>query len=315
MRYFIPKICGLFILSVAIMTAIASWPPEDFPAGDTIHIPKNISLSRVSTILYQKNVILSPFLFKAIAIVFHDRGRMSAGDYLFKEPANVWTVASRLASGDQGLSRIRITIPEGSTARDITWILLKNIPGFNAPYFAKISASSEGYLFPDTYFFYPNSTPEEIMKSLRETFTDHLDDFSSSIKLSGRKFEDIITMASIVEKEAANTTDRAIIAGILWKRLDMGMPLQVDVPLVYITSNTSGYVSLDDTKIDSPYNTYKYAGLPRGPISNPGLDSLKAVLNPTKTNYLYYLSDKSGKMHYAVDHEGHVVNREKYLNK
>ncbi|MDP3962583.1 MAG: endolytic transglycosylase MltG [bacterium] len=314
-KYFLIKIFGLFLLVLAIMVSIASRPPKNFPSGEVVHIPKNISLTRVSSILYAENVISSSFLFKSIVTIFYGQRGVSAGDYLFEYPSSVWTIASRMAKGDHGLPRIKVMIPEGSTVRDIAWILLKNIPDFNAPYFVKIAADAEGYLFPDTYFFYPNSTPDEIADSLRNAFRDKISAFSSGISLSGRKPEDIITMASIVEREAANSADRAIIAGILWKRLDIGMPLQVDVPLVYITANTTGYVSLNDTKIDSPYNTYKYAGLPIGPISNPGLDSLKAVLNPVKTSYLYYLSDKGGKMHYAVDHAGHVLNREKYLNK
>lgn len=294
MRFFWLKLGGTFFLALFVMVFFASRPPEDFPVGQAVHIPKNTSLSDVSNLIWFKHAITSPFLFESIIFALYGQRKISAGDYLFKEPSNIWTVANRMAKGEQGLTKIKITIPEGSTSKDIAWILLKNIPDFDAPYFAKITANSEGYLFPDTYFFYQNSSPEEIMDSLKGSFKNKINSFSSSISLSGRKLEDIITMASIVEREAANSTDRAIIAGILWKRLDKGMPLQVDVAL----------------------DTYEYKGLPRGgPIANPGINSLKAVLNPTQTKYFYYLSDKNGIMHYAVDHDGHVANRRKYLNK
>ena len=315
MRFFWIKLGGGFFLILFIMVFFASKPPQDFPSGQTVHIPKNISLSEISNLIWSKHVIASPFLFESIIFALYGQRNVVAGDYLFSKPANVWAIASRMARGEQGLPRIKITIPEGSTVRDIAWILLKNIPGFDAPYFTKVAEKSEGYLFPDTYFFYQNSTPDEILDSLKKEFKNKIKGFSSSISLSGRKMEDIVTMASIIEKEAVNSIDRAIIAGILWKRLDTGMPLQVDPPLAYITSNTTGYISIKDTQIDSPYNTYKYKGLPKGPISNPGLDSLKAVLNPTPTKYFYYLSDKDGIMHYAIDHKGHVANRGKYLNK
>ncbi len=294
MRFFWLKLGGTFFLALFVMLFFASLPPKNFPAGQTVHISKNTPLSEVSNLIWSKHAITSPFLFKYIIFVLYGQRNVVAGDYLFSRPTYVWVVANRMVKGEQGLPKIKITIPEGSTSKDIAWILLKNIPDFDAPYFAKITANSEGYLFPDTYFFYQNSSPEEIVDSLKGSFKNKINSFFSSINLSGRKLEDIITMASIVEREAANSKDRAIIAGILWKRLDIGMPLQVDVAL----------------------DTYDYKGLPRGgPIANPGIDSLKAVLNPTPTKYFYYLSDKDGVMHYAVDHKGHIANRVKYLNK
>ena len=128
------------------------------------------------------------------------------------------------------------------------------------------------------------------------------------------KLGDIIIMASILEAEARTTESRKIIAGILWKRLKLGMPLQVDSTFSYINGKNTYELTLDDLQIDSPYNTYKYASLPPGPIGNPGVDAINSALNPTVTKYLYFLSSKSGKMYYATTFEQHIKNKELYLN-
>jgi len=121
-------------------------------------------------------------------------------------------------------------------------------------------------------------------------------------------------MASILEGEALTTSDRKLVAGVLWRRLEIGMPLQVDATFSYVNGKTTFELTLDDLKIDSPYNTYKYKGLPPTPINNPGLNSINAALYPTKTKYLYFLSGNDGKMHYARTFEEHKRNRQLYLN-
>jgi UPF0755 protein len=310
--YFLVQLGALFVLLFIIMVSAAAFVPQRFPVGTTVHIPKNSGISKIADLLAEKHVIASPFLFKITAVLLHDRN-IAAGDYFFDKQENLWTVTRRLANGEQGLTPIKATIPEGSTIQDIAWILLKRIPNFDAPYFIKIAAPYEGYLFPDTYQFYINSTPEEIIKTMQDNFTKKFQNITLDVALARRKPADIVTMASILEREARTLNDRATIAGILWKRLDEGMPLQVDATLVYITGD--GSVSLDDTKLDSPYNTYKNKGLPLTAISNPGLDSLRAAAQPIKTPYYYYLSDSKGVIHYATTFEGHQINREKYLRK
>ena len=121
-------------------------------------------------------------------------------------------------------------------------------------------------------------------------------------------------MASLLEKEARTTESRRIIAGILWKRLEIGMLLQVDAVFGYIINKGSLQLTLEDLSIDSPYNTYRYKGLPIGPIANPGLDSLQAATMPILTDYLFYLSDKEGTMHYSETFEEHKRKKRLYLN-
>jgi UPF0755 protein len=120
-------------------------------------------------------------------------------------------------------------------------------------------------------------------------------------------------MASILEEEANNTEDRRIISGILWKRIEKGMALQVDAPFYYLFGKGSSQLTLSDLATTSPYNTYVNKGLPSAPISNPGLDAIKAAINPKSTPYYFYLADRKGITHYATDHDGHVANRNNYL--
>ena len=126
--------------------------------------------------------------------------------------------------------------------------------------------------------------------------------------------DDIVTMASIVEKEATSTVDRQIIAGILWKRLADSYPLQVDAPFYYLLGKDSAHLTVVDLALDSSYNLYTHKGLTPTPIDNPGLDALSASINPTTTKYWYYLSDKKGNMHYAITYDEHLLNKEKYVN-
>jgi UPF0755 protein len=147
---------------------------------------------------------------------------------------------------------------------------------------------------------------------MRANFDKKVNPLKDEIAKSGRTLKDIITMSSIVEEEAVGLEDKRMVAGVLWKRLDKGMLLQVDPPFYYITGKTS-WVTYDDLKIDSPYNTYKYKGLPRGPISNPGIESIKATISPIKSDYYFYLTGRDGKMRYAITYDGHLANKNKYL--
>lgn len=302
------------ILAFAFVIAIigVSLPPSGFPKNAEIHVAKNETVSEIAGDLAKKRIIVSENLFKAIVVFFHGRKGVYAGDYLFTEPQNTWKVALRMIKGDQGLPKIKVTIPEGATASDIGLILLKNIPNFSASVFNHLARPYEGYLFPDTYFFYKNTTPEEALSKMKDTFDKEIISLGKDFLGSNRSKEDVIIMASILEREASSTADRKMIAGILWKRLDNNMLLQVDTPLIYVTEN-DGYVSIKDTQIDSPYNTYKNKGLPKGPISNPGEDAILAALHPTESEYWYYLSDKNGVTHYSVNYDGHIDKKDKYL--
>jgi UPF0755 protein len=181
------------------------------------------------------------------------------------------------------------------------------------------SAGLEGYLFPDTYFLPSSSTTDQDISDL--VITKALDNFSQKItpqmqqqaSSSGMSLYQIITLASIIEKESgSDQTERQTIAGIFYNRLKAGMPLESDATISYITGNPT--FSAADKQINSPYNTYLNAGLPYGPICNPSLGSIMAALNPISSNYFYFLTiPNSGQAVYAQTYQEHLANQQKYL--
>ena len=184
---------------------------------------------------------------------------------------------------------------------------------FDIEKFIKLARPDEGYLFPDTYRLLPMVSPEELITAMRENFDKKILVADKEVRAFGRPLADVIKMASYLEEEVRLTQTRRLVAGILWKRLDIGMPLQIDSTFQYVGNGNTYQLTLDDLTIDSPYNTYKYKGLTPTPISNPGLDSILAAVTPIESRYFYFLTDKDGRMHYAVTHDEHVANKERYL--
>ncbi len=303
----------IFAAIVLVGFIFAMLPPGDYPVNTTLTIKKNTGLTAAAEHLAEKGVIRSKFLYKGFSVLFGGVNPLKAGSYYLGERQSALVVAYRTSRGIQGLSKIKVTIPEGSSSHEIAWLILKNIPEFDAPGFLAEAKKYEGYLFPDTYFFYPNVKPDEVIDTLRNTFEDRIKDLESRMRVFGRSKDDIIKMASIVEKEALTREDRKIVAGILWRRMETGMALQVDFPFYYFYGKTSAQLSLDDLRADSPYNTYTNKGLPPTPVSNPGLKAIEDTMTPSELPYLFYLSDNDGKMHYATTHNGHVENKEMYL--
>lgn len=306
----------IIVCAVAIflgLFGVVSRAPEDFPQkAFTVSFPKNSSLNSLTEDLLEKRVIRSPFLFKVAVVLMGGQSGAQAGDYLFYKPQMVWTVASRVVRGAQDQPTITVTIPEGTNVYDTAFILMKRLNDFNAPRFVSLALRHEGYLFPDTYYFLANVRPEEVIKTMRARFDEEIVEAREEIESFGKPLSDVINMASIVEKEAYADESRRIIAGILWKRLKDGMALQVDAPFYYITGKPGNFSSAD-LKIKSPYNTYLNKGLPKGPISNPGLATIIDTITPLETPYWFYLTDKNGVMRYAKTYEEHLSNINKYL--
>lgn len=304
----------LFILCVVLIAlAFKTQAPANFPTSNySFHIEKGSSLSDISENLMKVGIIKSPFFLKATTKILSWNNGVLAGDYIFNEKENVFQVSQRLVSGEQNQLRIKVTIPEGTNVADMAFIFLKAFPKFNTQKFVALAKKEEGYLYPDTYNFFANTKPEEIIKTMRDNFDKKMKTIQKEIIASKRSLKDIVIMASIVEKEASGMEERKMIAGVLWKRIDEGMLLQVDPPFYFITGKTSG-VTYKDLEVDSPYNTYKNKGLPIGPIANPSIDAIIATINPIKSEHYFYLTGKDGKMYYAVTYEGHLVNKNKYM--
>jgi len=306
------------VAAIALVLLIVGYhslfsPPADFPSGSVIAIAKGIPATDVAKELAGMRIIAHSSLLEIILRVSGTSGSVHAGAYRFETPQNLFTVAYRLVTGSYGLPPIRITFVEGATVREEAAQIADAFPTISAEDFLKAGKQYEGYLFPDTYFFPPSADVASIVKTMRVNFDAKIIQLKNEISVSGRSLSDIVVMASLVEKEVRTSANKRIVAGILWKRIGLGMPLQVDAVFGYIFNRDTYSPSFEDLKIDSPYNTYTHTGLPPGPIDNPGLDSIDAALHPTKTNYLYYLTDKSGVIHYAATFAEHQSNHRKYL--
>lgn len=312
-KKFVLLIIGIVVLGLLVLGSYSLFfsAPKDFPAGSTVSVTSGSGLLQLSRSLEEEGVIRSSFWFRIVAIFFKGERGLQAGDYALNVPENVFKVARRVISGDYQIKRVKMTIPEGFTVKKISSLFNEEFTSFDKNLFE--SVAQEGYLFPDTYFINVNATATSTIRLLRDNFIRKIFYLMPEIEESGRSLEDIIIMASILEGEAKTLEDRKIVSGILWKRLELGMPLQVDASFVYINGKTTKDLTLDDLKIDSPYNTYLYKGLPPTPISNPGLESISAAIHPTETKYLYFLTGTDGKMYYASTHDEHVRNKQKFL--
>lgn len=304
---------AVFGITFAVLLILVSFisSPGKYPLGSSVIIPKGFTVDQAGELLKKKNLVRSVGAFSVLTRVFNPERGVLAGTYSFPKKENVIVIAYRLTHGRTGLPPIKVTIPEGATAREMAVILKSSLGDFDALAFEEKAKKYEGYLFPETYFFFPGVSPDSVIEAMRSTFDEAIEPLQSEINASGRSLSDIVIMASLLEKEARQTETRRTVAGILWKRLDDDFPLQVDAVFGYILATSTFSPTFDQLEINSPYNTYKNLGLPPGPIANPGLDSIKAALTPIETPYWYYLTGSDGQMHYARTFEEHVANRSK----
>ncbi|MFA6459473.1 MAG: endolytic transglycosylase MltG [Candidatus Paceibacterota bacterium] len=304
---------AFFVIIVAFAVRISS-APENFPKNEVVRIEEGSSLNDVAGILEEKSIIRSAFVYKTLVTFQGGSKKILAGDYLFENAESAWKIASRTVNGEQGIPQVKITIPEGMASYDIARLIEKKLPYFDSVEFLRLAKKEEGRLFPDTYYFFETVTPAEAVTMMTENFERKTKSLSIRVNLFGRPFEDVLKMASIIEREANGSKDRRIIAGVLWKRIDNDHPLQVDQPFFYTLGKASSNLTMDDLRSDSPYNLYTHKGLPPTPTGNPGLGAIVDTMNPTDTDYWFYLSDKKGNMHYAVTHDGHLENKDKYID-
>ncbi len=299
------------IVSISFYIFIKT-PPSDFPLNTVVTIEDGESLQNITNQLYQEKIIKFPLIFRSAVILLGGERKVIAGDYLLDKTEGPLDIAYRLIKGQFHLDILRITIPEGWNVYEIADHLEKNLKNFDKETFILLSKDLEGYLFPDTYFIADTARPKTVINMMRANFEEQIKSVTG-LATSTRSLHEIITMASILEGEANTTESRKIVSGILWKRILVKMPLQVDATFKYINGKGSFQLTYDDLKIDNPYNTYVYKGLPPGPIGNPGLDAINAALYPKTTRYLYFLTGKDGKMYYGRTFEEHKRNKALYL--
>ena len=294
-------------------------PPKDFPVKQFVALPEGVSVREAANILKDERVIKSPLVFESwyrlLSYFFNQDKLVIQGDYFFIERVPVWQVIYHVSTGNYGIDHIKVTIPEGLTLRQTANVLERNIPNFNRGRFLLLSKNQEGYLFPDTYFFSPGVSERSIIREMRANFDSKIAPLEEDIKESDYSLHEIVTMAAILEKEGITSESRKIISGILWKRLEVGMKLQVDAVFPFIFGKNTFDLTRADLRFDSPYNTYLYEGLPPGPIAAPSLDSIEAALYPEPNDYWFYLSDYNSEMHYARTYDEHLRFRRQYLGK
>lgn len=295
---------------LAVIWTCTAYPPFDFGAPRVIKIKPGATLSSEARELKAAHAIRSETVFKLVAVTLGGERGLIAGSYYFPAPQNVFIIASRMVSGAYDLNPVKVTLPEGATVTEMGELLREKLAYFDSAKFLELAKGKEGYLFPDTYYFLPTEEPEVVIAALQQNFYKKVAPLRDDIAASGHSLHDIVTMASLLEEEARTDESRKMISGILWKRISIGMRLQVDAVFPYILGKNTFEVTKADLQTNSPYNTYLYPGLPLGPISNPGVSALDAAVHPTKSSYLYYLSDKSGGMHYSKTYAQHL----RYVN-
>lgn len=283
-------------------------PPHNFPTGEDILIPEGTSQKEISRILEEKNVVTSGLFLRFLLKYQQADMFVQAGIYNFPEALESRTIAGALTTGDYKKPLTRVTFPEGFSVKDFYTYIPKE-----RNYTKMQLEMHEGYLFPDTYFISDDMNTEDIIALMQENFKAKLQPYEEQITNSGMSLDFVINLASIIEREAKDTESKHLVSGILQNRLAQDMPLQVDATFDYILDKTSAELTLDDLEIDSAYNTYNNKGLPPTPIANPGLDAIDAVLHPTPSEYLYYLTAPDGTFYYAKSFDEHKINKARYL--
>jgi UPF0755 protein len=324
----------LFLVALLALGAAAAWFVF-LPAGPQsetfVDIAPGSTTTQIAAQLERAGVLRSRYGFDAVR--FWKHGTLKAGEYRFDHAAPVPEVYARIVRGD--VYTLAVTIPEGATRFDIAARVAQagflNITKENflaatvsqTPLIADLdpgARSLEGYLFPDTYRFQRHVTPGQIIGAMVRRFRTVSAEagLGKAVTGSTRTVHDIVTLASLVERESALNAERPLVASVLLNRLAQKMPLMTDPSVIYgleVEGQYRGTIYQSDLTHDTPYNTYRHTGLPPGPIANPGLPSLRAAIDPAATSYLYFVAagaDPQGKSRFAATLDEHNKNVASY---
>lgn len=329
----------LFLLSFGV--TLYALQREAVPAPDSgsvrIDIATGESVRDIAARFKMEGLIRFPLLFR-FYLQYKDLDRnLRTGTFLFPRDATYGELARILVEGEG--TEVAITIPEGYTVDQIDALLAEKGVieagevltcarecDFSAlTFLPKLSSGVsphdtpggkiEGYLFPDTYFIsVPDFTAKSFLDRLLGTFRDRVVvSLEADFAASERSLQDVMTMASIIERETKGDEERPMVSGILWKRFDSGRALDVDATIRYALGKVTEPLTKTDLEVDSPYNSRRTPGLPPSPIANPGLESIQAALHPEDSKYWYYLHGDDGIIHYAETNEEHNENKARYL--
>ena len=275
----------------------------------TLTIPDGSSGDAIATLLSQNHVIEDPSAYYAAVKRLNAETSLKPGDYSFTTGQDPLEVVKQLVSGPN-VEGVKLTVQEGLTV-DQTAANVEAAYGIPADEFkAQAKASNyeadypflagayddslEGYLYPKTYSFSGTPTADQVIRAMLDQFKTETSGIDLSSAPNGLSAQEIVTMASLIERETAVESERANVASVIYNRLEEGMPLQIDAAIVYARGGGNQLVSNDDLQIDSPYNVYKNQGLTPGPICSPSISSIKAALQPASTDYLYYVASAKG---------------------
>ena len=320
-------VLAIIILSWAYFAYTVFIPYKNFTPR-TIEVIKGQSVSEISTNLKKQKIVSSDFVLKIYLWLSKNEGKIKAGTYNFEKPLSIKELSTILISGIKQENEIEIKIIEGWNIDGIANylnnhdIVLKNdfiASAQNSEYLIKkfsflknapVNISSEGYLFPDTYKIFKNADADYIIEKMLDNFDKKLDEnLRAEIARQKKTVNQIVTMASIIEKEVRSEEDMEIVSGIFWDRIKNRQPLQSCATIGYILGKNKRQYSFEDTRIASPYNTYLNAGLPPGPICSPGLRAIKAAIYPKFTDYNYFLSKPSGETVFSKTYAEHNINK------
>ncbi len=313
----------IIIFGVIALSGYIFFTEGTLPVNKTDTTPKMFVIEQGETLdsiinnLSKEDLIRNRVVFYLIVKQKGIETKIQAGDFRLFPSMNAYEIADELTHGTVD---VWMTIPEGMRKEEIAEIVSEK---FDIPETEFNSLAEEGYLYPDTYLVPKNPTAQQIIDILTNTFdTKFTPEMEEQMAEKGMTLNEVVTFASILEREAFGEADRQDIADILYRRLEEGIPLQVDATVQYALGYQTDEkrwwkkaLTFDDLKIDSPYNTYKIQGLPPAPISSPGIQTIQAVLNAdADTPYLFYLHDAQGNTRYGRNSEEHQENIDKYLN-
>lgn len=282
--------------------------------------------AKIAMNLKEQGLIKYPWLFLGFIQYKNINNKMQTGKYELKDTMTISEIADILSQGK--VAENQVTFPEGFTIDQMAKRLEEQniVKAADFKKAAKVyypyrflddrpkKNNLEGFLFPDTYNFTLDATADNVVEKMLLNFDEKLTDkMRDDIKKTNMNIYEVVTMASIIEKEVISPEDQKMVAGIFYKRWNSDMPLQSCATLQYILKTNKKVFSVADTQVESPYNTYLNKGLPPGPICNPGISAIEAAIYPTKTDYLFFLSDKDGKTIFAKTYEEQLANQEKYL--
>ena len=322
-------IACIFVLAVVLLgIAFNANDNKNLTTGEhfIITVAPGMTNADIATMLQNKKMINSPGFFRLQSKFARMERSLQAGEYEIMSGMSNWEIIGLFSKGQ--VRHKTLTIPEGYTIEQIAKKIeesglgsaeeFKKAAKDYAPYSymetdnSNVIFKAEGFAYPSTYYLSPGSTEKEILSVMVKEFDEQLtEDIRQKAKEKNMSIRDLVSLASLVEKEAVFPEERPIIAGVFLKRLQIKMPLQSDTTIQYILGVQKKEISIADTKIDSPYNTYLYAELPPGPIASPSISTINAVLEPKQTNYLYFVADLEGHHHFTETYQEHLQEIEK----